>query len=169
MEGLTLWDILRSIGLMVFVYIALTKLSVYVREREIRTFKEGKATGRYNFFWRRAIRRMKRGDFAPPKSFKPVHIPHLSVNNLAMVAGALLEHADDEPMLDHEVELLNKVEQAFHKPGEPPEADIKLAIVVMQKYSHLLDDLSQVMLMQLQKTDWVKELKMDASVRAKEE
>jgi len=145
MEGLTLWDILRTIGLMVFVYIALTKLSVYVREREIRTFKEGKAKGRHTFFWRRAIRRMKRGDFKPPKSFKPVNL-HLEATHMAMVAGAMLESADDEPMQDYEVELLNKVVQAFRVDKELPEADMKLAIVVMQQYSHLLDEVMKHML-----------------------
>ncbi len=132
-------DILWTIGLMLFVYMALTKLSVYVREREIRRFKEGKGM-------RWARRKWKQGYFAPPKSFKPVDIPHLKVTNLAMVAGALLENADDEPMQDHEVKLLNKVRQASREDAELPEADIKLAIVVMQKYSHLLNDLSQVML-----------------------
>ena len=144
-------DILWTIGLMLFVYMALTKLSVYVREREIRRFKEGKGM-------RWARRKWKQGYFAPPKSFKPVDLPGLKITNMAIVARAVLENADDEPMQDHEVELLNKVVQPFHKePMELPEADIKLAIVVMQKYSHLLDDLPQVMLKALSRWQTEKE------------
>ena len=136
-------NILLTIGLILFVYMALNKLSK--RPPSKRAMR-----------WAR--RKWKRGDFAPPKSFKPVDLPGLKITNMAIVARAVLENADDEPLQDHEVELLNKVVQPFHKePMELPEADIKLAIVVMQKYSHLLDDLPQVMLKALSRWQTEKE------------
>ena len=91
-----------------------------------------------NMRW--AKRKHKQGYFAPPKSFKPVDL-HLEPLHMSMVASALLrKRTDDEPMQDYEVELLNKVVQAYREGAEPlPEADKKLAIAVMKQYRHLLD------------------------------
>ena len=55
----------------------------------------------------------------------------MNVGVIGMIATALLGSADDEPMQDYEVALLNKIVQAYTEGGELPEEDIKLALVVM--------------------------------------
>jgi len=181
-------EALLKIGFIIFiVYVALTKLSKrpFFQQLDFMVKPSNRAM-------RRAIRKWKRGDYAPPKSFKPVHLPGHSVGLLTMVAASLLRgHTDGGPMLDHEVELLNKVKNKYdlHEPRELPKyikavrrtlAEIELAIVVMQKHSHLLkedredgekeltdwekelsDDFLPELLKGLQKTDWEKELKKD--------
>ena len=188
-------ETLLKIGFVIFiVYVALTKLSKrpFIQQLDFMIKPSNRAM-------RRAIRKWKRGDYAPPKSFKPVHLPGHSVCLLTMVAAPLLrKRTDGEPMLDDEVELLKKADRykLYDPPGELPEyikagrrtlADIKLALVVMQRYSHLLkedreygekelpdwekelgDAFLPDILKGLQKTDWEKELKKDREYYEKE-